>query len=509
MNSESGYQPLLVGLHSHSQIPVLSSDTIEEFLKQRSIELRWWPQLVAWESRLIWLLSWASILVSIFNYMLSFVTLMFTGQLGSLELAGASMAIVGIQGLAYGIMLGMASAVQTVCGEAYGARNYSAMGIILQRAIILHLGAAVILTFLYWFSGSFLKAIGQSESIAEKGQVFSRGIILQLYAFAVSCPMQRFLQAQNIVNPLAFISLGVFLLHVLLTWLVLFVFDYGLVGAALTLSFSWWFLVLLNGLYIILSPRCNQTWGGLTVKAFKGIWPYFKLTAAYAWMLCLETWYNQGLILLSGLISHPTVSVDTISICMNYLNWDLQFMLGLSAATSVRISNELEAAHPRVARFSVIVVNGISIVISVVFSAIILTCQEPLSKLFTSDSEVIEEVSSLTPLLAISVFLNFIQPILSGVAIGCGWQAVVAYVNLASFYVIGLTVGCVLGFQTTLGVAGIWWGMIFGVLVQTATLTILTARTNWDVEVTKIKILTVTETVCYMQSKAIYSTIVG
>ncbi|BAT88770.1 hypothetical protein VIGAN_05237400 [Vigna angularis var. angularis] len=105
MNSESGYQPLLVGLHSHSQIPVLSSDTIEEFLKQRSIELRWWPQLVAWESRLIWLLSWASILVSIFNYMLSFVTLMFTGQLGSLELAGASMAIVGIQGLAYGIMV--------------------------------------------------------------------------------------------------------------------------------------------------------------------------------------------------------------------------------------------------------------------------------------------------------------------------------------------------------------------------------------------------------------------
>ncbi|WVY95252.1 hypothetical protein V8G54_034340, partial [Vigna mungo] len=78
-------------------IPDLSSDTIEEFLKQRSIELRWWPQLVAWESRLIWLLSWVSILVSIFNYMLSFVTLMFTGHLGSLELAGASMAIVGIQ----------------------------------------------------------------------------------------------------------------------------------------------------------------------------------------------------------------------------------------------------------------------------------------------------------------------------------------------------------------------------------------------------------------------------
>ncbi|XP_061346791.1 protein DETOXIFICATION 41-like [Gastrolobium bilobum] len=486
MDSETGYQSLLLRLDSHSHIPDLSPETIEEFLEhRRPIELRWWPQLVAWESRLLWLLSGASIVVSIFNYMLSFVTLMFTGHLGPLKLAGASIASVGIQGLAYGIMLGMASAVQTVCGQAYGAKKYSAMGIILQRAIILHLGAAVILTCLYWFSGSFLKAIGQSESIAEQGQVFARGIVLQLYAFAISCPMQRFLQAQNIVNPLAYMSVGVFLLHVLLTWLVVYVLDYGLLGAALTLSFSWWLLVLINGIYIIVSPRCNETWTGFTVKAFIGIWPYFKLTVASAVMLCLEIWYNQGLVLISGLLSNPTISLDTISICMNYLNWDMQFMLGLSAAASVRVSNELGAAHPRLAKFSVFVVNGTSILISIVFCTVILIFRGALSKLFTSDSEVIEDVSSLTPLLAISVFLNGIQPILSGVAIGSGWQAVVAYVNLASYYVIGLTVGCVLGFKTTLGVAGIWWGMILGVLVQTATLIILTARTNWDAEVEK------------------------
>lgn len=106
MDQESGYQPLLIRLDSHSHIPDLSSDAIEEFLEHGApIALRWWPQLVAWESRLLWLLSGASIVVSIFNYMLSFVTLMFTGHLGSLELAGASIASVGIQGLAYGIMV--------------------------------------------------------------------------------------------------------------------------------------------------------------------------------------------------------------------------------------------------------------------------------------------------------------------------------------------------------------------------------------------------------------------
>lgn len=127
---------------------------------------------------------------------------------------------------------------------------------------------------------------------------------------------------------------------------------------------------------------------------------------------------------------------------MNYLNWDMQVMLGLGAAArlvtvdrnnavhlnnfhkkhaknmsyacSVRISNELGAAHPRVAKFSVFIVNGNSILISVVLSAIILIFRVALSNLFTSDSEVIEAVSDLTPLLAISVLLNGIQPILSG-----------------------------------------------------------------------------------------------
>ncbi|XP_057460568.1 protein DETOXIFICATION 41-like [Actinidia eriantha] len=479
------YQSLLLRLDSHGHIPELSSNAVEEFLSHRPVAIRWYLRLVGWESKLLWLLSGSSIVVSIFNYMLSFVTQMFTGQLGALELAGASIASVGIQGLAYGIMLGMASAVQTVCGQAYGAKKYAAMGIICQRAIVLHLGAAVLLTFLYWFSGPVLKAIGQTDSIADQGEIFARGLIPQLYAFAISCPMQRFLQAQNIVNPLAYISVGVFLLHILLTWLVVDVLEYGLIGAALTLSLSWWILVILQGLYIVFSPLCRETWTGLSLKALKGMWPYFKLTVASAVMLCLEIWYFQGLVLISGLLPNPTISLDSISISMNYLNWDMQFMLGLAAAASVRVSNELGAEHPMVAKFSVLVVNGTSILISIFFSAIVLIFKVELSKLFTSDSEVIAAVSDLTPLLAISVFLNGIQPILSGVAIGSGWQGVVAYVNLATYYIIGLPIGCVLGFKTSLAAAGIWWGMIIGVLLQTISLLILTARTNWNAEVAK------------------------
>ena len=103
MGEESGYRPLLFG--PDSRLPDLSSAAIEEFLEQGPVPARWWPRLVAWESRLLWLLSGSSIIVSVATFMLSFVTQMFSGHLGALELAGASIANVGIQGLAYGIMV--------------------------------------------------------------------------------------------------------------------------------------------------------------------------------------------------------------------------------------------------------------------------------------------------------------------------------------------------------------------------------------------------------------------
>lgn len=39
----------------------------------------------------------------------------------------------------------------------------------------------------------------------------------------------------------------------------------------------------------------------------------------------------------------------------------------------------------------------------------------------------------------------------TGVAVGCGWQAFVAYVNVGCYYVVGIPLGCLLGFKFDLG----------------------------------------------------------
>jgi len=109
-------------------------------------------------------------------------------------------------------------------------------------------------------------------------------------------------------------------------------------------------------------------------------------------------------------LPNSEIAPDSLCICINYWNWDFQIMLGLSYAASICVGNELGAGHQKVARFSVIVVVMASITFSIFVTLLVIT----LSTLYTSSTTVIEAVNSLMPLLSFSIFLNGIQPILSG-----------------------------------------------------------------------------------------------
>lgn len=236
-----------------------------------------------------------------------------------------------------------------------------------------------------------------------------------------------------------------------------------------------------------MSDRCKRTWTGFSTLAFSGLWDFLKLSTASAVMLCLETWYFQVLILIAGLLENPAIALDSLAVCTTILGWVFMISVGFNAAASVRVSNELGAGHPKSAAFAVLVVTLSSFLISVICAIIVLALRHVISYAFTDGETVAEAVSELTPLLAISILLNGIQPVLSGVAVGCGWQAFVAYINVGCYYVVGIPLGTFLAFKFNLGAKGIWSGMVGGTAMQTIILLWVTFRTDWDKEVAKAK----------------------
>jgi MATE family multidrug resistance protein len=85
--------------------------------------------------------------------------------------------------------------------------------------------------------------------------------------------------------------------------------------------------------------------------------------------------------------------------------------------SSVRVSNELGARNPKSAAFSVVVVTVISFIISVIVALIVLASRDVISYAFTEGEVVAAAVSDLCPLLALTLVLNGVQPVLSGIYI--------------------------------------------------------------------------------------------
>ncbi|KAK7309731.1 hypothetical protein RJT34_06693 [Clitoria ternatea] len=137
---------------------------------------------------------------------------------------------------------------------------------------------------------------------------------------------------------------------------------------------------------------------------------------------------------------------------------------------------------PRAAKFSLVVAVITSSVVGLSQSLFLVIFRNQFPWLFSNSDEVNKLVVELTPMLALCIIINNVQPVLSGVAVGAGWQIAVAYVNIACYYILGVPLGLILGFKFHLGVKGIWSGMLFGTVVQTCVLFFMIYRTNWNEE---------------------------
>ncbi|KAH9797823.1 protein DETOXIFICATION 40 [Citrus sinensis] len=443
-NNNNVHEPMLQS--NGSEVEPVSSE-LEEALSDDSLSFFQRIKKATWiELKNLFRLAAPAILVYMLNNLVAMSTQIFCGHLGNLELAAVSLGNTGIQVFAYGLM------------------------------VLILTATGIPLMVIYIFSKQILLLLGESSAIASAAAIFVFGLIPQIFAYAVNFPIQKFLQAQSIISPSAYISAATLVVHVLLSWVAIFKLGWGLLGASLVLSLSWWIIVAAQFVYILLSERCKKTWTGFSLQAFSGLWDFLKLSTASA-----------IIVLIAGLLDNAEIVLDSLSICMTIAGWVFMIAVGFNAAASVRVGNELGAAHPKSCKFSVIVVTSISLALSVILAILVLILRNVLSYAFTGGSTVADSVAELSPFLALSVILNGIQPVLSGVAVGCGWQAFVAYVNVGCYYLIGIPIGCLLGFKFNLGTKGIWSGMIGGTLIQTIILVYVTLRTDWNKEVEKAR----------------------
>ncbi|XP_057794564.1 protein DETOXIFICATION 27-like isoform X2 [Salvia miltiorrhiza] len=375
-------------------------------------------------------------------------------------------------------LLGMASVLEMLCGQAYGGKQYYLLGIYLQRSWVVLFLSSIALLPLFIFLEPILKLVGQPELLAELAGQVALWLIPMHLSFVFQFTLTRFLQCQLKTSVVAWVCGAVLVIHVLISWVFVYNMRVGIVGIALTLDFSWWMSVVGMFIYSVCG-WCPNSWTGFSTEAFTDLWDFFKLSLASGVMLALENFYFRMLVLVSS-IKGAEVAVDALSICISFYGWESMIPMGLYAATGIRVACEIGAGNENSAKLAAKVSVFNSLMIGFLFFVIIIAFPEKIAMIFVSSSSVISMVEELALLLAITILFNCIQPILSGVAVGCGWQVWVAYVNIGSYYIIGVPLGIFLGWYLHFGLEGIWAGMICGTIIQTLILSIIMVRRPWE-----------------------------
>ncbi|KAH1248358.1 Protein DETOXIFICATION 9 [Glycine max] len=396
--------------------------------------------------------------VTVSQYLLQVVSLMMVGHLGILvSFSGVAIATSFAEVTGFSVLLGMSGALETLCGQTYGAEEYRKFGNYIWCAIVTLTLVCLPISLVWIFTDKILMLFSQDPEISHAAREYCIYLIPALFGHAVLQALTRYFQTQSMIFPMVFSSITALCLHVPICWGLVFKLGLRHIGAALAIGVSYWLNVVWLAIYMIFSPACQKTKIVFSSNALLSIPEFLKLAIPSG--LIFEWWSFEVLTLLAGILPNPQLETAVLSVCLNTttLHYFIPYAVGASAST--RVSNELGAGNPKTAK----------------------------GYAYSNDKEVIDYVAEMAPLLCVSVTADSLIGALSGIARGGGFQEIGAYVNLGAYYLVGIPMGLLLGFHLQLRAKGLWMGTLSGSLTQVIILAIVTALTDWHKEATKAR----------------------
>ncbi|KAJ8536512.1 hypothetical protein K7X08_034913 [Anisodus acutangulus] len=301
----------------------------------------------------------------------------------------------------------MASALERLCGQAYGATQYHVLGIHMQRGMLVVVAISIPISIVWAFAGRMFAICGQDIELSIHAGVYARWLIPSILPYGLLHCQLKFLQTQSRLKPLLISTGFTSLIHVLLCWALVSRLGLGNKGASLCNAISYWINALILALYIRYASTCEKIWTGFSKEGARNLPSFLSLAIPSACMICLEQWSYEFLVLMSGLLPNPKLETSMMAISMSTSSLAFRIPSGFSSAPSTRISNEPGAGRPKAAKLAARIILLIAVVVAV-------AARNVWGYMYTNEEEVVKYLAAIMPVLALSNFMDGIQRALSG-----------------------------------------------------------------------------------------------
>ncbi|KAL4395076.1 hypothetical protein AHAS_Ahas02G0215800 [Arachis hypogaea] len=419
-------------------------------------------------------------MTSLMIYSRSVISMLFLGHQGKVELAGGSLALGFANITANSVLKGLTMGMDPICCQAYGAKRYSLLNQTFLRVTCLLLVVSIPISILWLNMGPVLQMLGQDPQVTKVAQVFMLFSIPELLAQAHLNPLRTFLRTQGLATPITVVASCAAVLHLPINYFLAIHLNLGVKGIALATGLNSINMILGLLSYLFFSKKPLKPWQGTSFfSIFHGWKPLLSLALPSCVSVCLEWWWYEIMLFLCGLLRNPQATVATMGILIQTLGFLYVFPFSLSIALTTRIGHSLGASEPTKARRSAIIGFIIALTFGVIAFIFLMFVRRNLGKVFTNETQIIDMVTSVLPILGLCEICNWSQTVSCGILSGTARPYLGARINLCAFYLIGLPVAIFATFIYKYELLGLWFGMLVAQISCLSMMIYTLVKTDW------------------------------
>jgi len=346
--------------------------------------------------------------------------------------------------------------------QAFGAKNYHACGVYLQKnAILLALIMTPLLALLL-FADKISMAFGTDETLANLIVVYTRIMIPTMIGTALFDLMKSLLLSHKIFTPISYIQGATIVLHCVWAKVIIGWLGMGVSGAAVCRLISEFTGALLIYIYIKKSDRFKATWIPWTKEALnkEALISQVKFCMPIAAITYIGWVYYEIMTMISGtfgakqVVTHVAVAnTSTFNYCIS---------IGIGTTIMTYIANSVGKQSIKEAKYYYY--SGVTLVsiFTILSSSLLFFMRGPWARFWTVDPET---QSLLLQMFMIFSFIgtnpdnfnNCFQAVLKAV----GKQKTASILVFVSLYPVGVPIMILFAFVFGLEVKGLW--IAFGI----------------------------------------------
>jgi MATE family multidrug resistance protein len=357
---------------------------------------------------------------------------------------------------------GTLMALDPIVAQAVGAGDAETVARSAQRALLLSLGLSVVTALVLAPAPQILTFLHQPAEVVPDAGTYLRISIVGVAPYLAFVVLRQSLQAMHRVAPVVWTVIIANLANAGFNWV--FVYGHlgsralGVAGSAVATAIGRWLmlLVLLGGAWRELQPHLTPIRSGITDRG--PLLHMLRIGVPIGAQQLLEAGAFGAIGLLMGLIG--TVAVAAHQIAITLAAFTFMVPLGVGSAAAVRVGHAIGAGDEPRARAAIRAAYLCGVGFMTVTAVVFLTMPRLLAAAFTTDARVIALASSLIPIAGFFQVFDGGQAVGAGVLRGAGDTTAPLLVMLAAYWLLGVPVSAYLGFRTSMGAAGLWWGFV-------------------------------------------------